>query len=225
MAQNDHSPSPLMRKIQEAMERDLHEAKPQQLQTAPFANPMRQLPVVTVPAPRIPPAPMPLPTFNSASISQGDYSDPKTDSLLPEPAFAEEDLSPEELDANSRSRRGGLILASAVIVAGAAAVAAFIFILSPQQEAAGPVPEIRAEPRQAKVAPDITTPPLRTIEPVASAQTPATPVPDAPVSTAPVSMGEVSTELVAPTTEGLSPARRIGTTRILLDGDREIKPQ
>jgi hypothetical protein len=35
-------------------------------------------------------------------------------------------------------------------------------------------------------------------------------------------MGAVSTELVPPSTDGLSPARRISTTRIIVENDREV---
>jgi hypothetical protein len=37
------------------------------------------------------------------------------------------------------------------------------------------------------------------------------------------SMGQVSTELVPPTTDGLSPARKISTTRIIVENDLEVR--
>ncbi len=38
-------------------------------------------------------------------------------------------------------------------------------------------------------------------------------------------MGQVSDELIAPTTDGLSPPRKVNAVRIVVDGDREIRPQ
>jgi hypothetical protein len=150
------------------------------------------------PAPFIPPERPIQPSFTSAAITQGDYNQ-QTDPAMPDPELAADDLTEKELQANSRSRYAGLILATAIILAGSAALATFMIFLSPPKEATGPVPEIRAEQSPAKTS------------------TQAAPQ-------APVSMGEVSSELVPPSTDGLSPARRISTTRILLDGDKEVRP-
>ncbi len=47
-------------------------------------------------------------------------------------------------------------------------------------------------------------------------------VPVASVPASETSMGQVSTELVPPTTDGLTPARRINTIRILVENDKEV---
>jgi hypothetical protein len=218
MDKNEQPISPLMRKLQEALERDMVTASQRPASTTQINNPLKTSASVVTPATRPPPTIVPSPNFTSAAISEGKYIEQTDEPSLPDPAFAEEDLTDEELNANSRSRRGGLILATAVMVAGAAAIAAFMFILSPQQEATGPLPEVRADQPETKGATAVEAPPLRAIEP-----SPSAPVVAAP-PTPTVSMGDVSTELVAPTTDGLSPARKIGTIRIMTDGDKEIKP-
>jgi hypothetical protein len=38
-------------------------------------------------------------------------------------------------------------------------------------------------------------------------------------------MGAVSDELIAPQTEGLSPARRVQSIRIVVENDREVQPR
>ena len=69
------------------------------------------------------------------------------------------------------------------------------------------VPEITVDPsRQGKVLPPAVQ---------------STEVTDLPASDS--SMGQVSTELVPPTTDGLSPARKISTIRILIENDLEVQ--
>ncbi len=82
-------------------------------------------------------------------------------------------------------------------------------------------------------APPVTAPAPPPAAAPAVAAAPATPaaVPP-PVIPAPVvatpadtSMGQVSDELIAPATDGLSPPRKVNALRIVVDGDREVRPQ
>jgi hypothetical protein len=202
MEQNDRPLSPLMRRLQEALDKEAFERGNSAVQMQPTvpsaAAPAQRLPSPMKPAPFIPPERPVQPSFTSAAITQGDYHQQANDAAL-DAEIAADDLTEQELTANSRSRYAGLILATAIILAGSAALATFMIFLSPPKEATGPVPEIRAEQSPAKTTAEAAP-------------------------SAPVSMGDVSSELVPPSTDGLSPARRISTTRILLDGDKEIRP-
>jgi hypothetical protein len=221
MAQDDRTSSALMRNLHEALNR-IPAVPPDVVlpgnpgDVSPAYARLKLQPV------SLQPGLLSEPRLTSAGVAQGQYGEPP----LP-PVSADDDLPMEAgLDDEARKSRGSIFLASVVVLAGAAAMAAFVFFLSPPEQATGPLPEIRADPAALVKAPD---PSVEADKPEAVSQQPV----DAPRQTTassstagtPVSMGEVSTELVAPTTDGLSPARKIGTIKILLDGDREIKPQ
>jgi hypothetical protein len=80
-----------------------------------------------------------------------------------------------------------------------------------------PQPQVAAVPPPAAPAEPVAVPPSL---PPAAALTPppVQPVPE-------VSMGAVSDELIAPQTEGLTPARRVQSVRIVVENDREVTPQ
>jgi hypothetical protein len=121
---------------------------------------------------------------------------------------AADDIDPAEL--RGRPRTGlvsGIMAAMAVLATAGAAY----WTLRPTDE------DMPAPPR-----PPAAARPAVEAAPVAA--TPAAPVP-APVPAAPgVDMANVDADLVPPSTEGLSPARRIRTIRIMVDNDREIAP-
>lgn len=107
----------------------------------------------------------------------------------------------------------GIIAAVAVLVT----VGMAYWTLRPSDDAARP-PAIASAP----VPPQ---PPV-TAAPEASPPeaVPATilPAPGAPPSIPAVDMAHVDNDLVAPSTEGLTPARRIATIRIVVENDREV---
>ncbi len=147
------------------------------------------------------------------------------------------------LEADDYARRRQWLLAAAgVAIAIAGTVGYLVFgptqgskpeaVTTPVPAVVSPQPQVPiAPPVVATPAPAVTAPPVvaapPVAPPVASRPTPAPPAPPvAPVASAPAdkSMGQVSDELVAPVTEGLSPARKVNAVRIVVDGDREIRP-
>ncbi len=127
-----------------------------------------------------------------------DDNAPAAEPLLPS-VTAEDDIALDE-DDDGAARRWQLLLGAAgggIALAGLAAYLIFGGSNAPRQAV---VPTIQADPAaQAKGPP-----------------------PPPPTETGDKSMGEVSTELVPPTTDGLSPARRISTIRIIVENDKEI---
>ncbi len=143
------------------------------------------------------------------------------------------------LEADDYARRRQWLLAAAgvaIAIAGAVGYLAF----GPVQ---GPPPEAVVRPPAVVVAPPADPAPAAPVVAAPAAPPAATPVPPpvvvppvvvappasppAPVASAPAdtSMGQVSDELIAPTTDGLSPPRKVNAVRIVVDGDREIRPQ
>ncbi len=117
---------------------------------------------------------------------------------------AADDLNPAEF--GSRSRAGLYAGIAAVAVVAAMAGIAFVALSEPPDQADPPPPAPAAA------------------QPTAPAAA-APPVADAPAPGAgPVDMGHIDSDLVPPSTEGLSPARRIQTILIRVENDREIPP-
>ena len=149
------------------------------------------------------------------------------------------------LDADDYARRRQWLLAAAgvaIAIAGGVAYLAFGPVQPQRPEAvvrpppavvappanpppAAPVVAAPAPPPAATPAPPPVVAPVA-VPPVVAAP-PAAPPSPAPVAAAPAdtSMGQVSDELVAPSTDGLSPPRKVNAVRIVVEGDREIRPQ
>jgi hypothetical protein len=129
------------------------------------------------------------------------------------PVSAQDDIEPDHSAEIKRARNLRLVMAGVLSVVTISA--AFWAYQRSNIRQVAVVPEIKASP-------DVMS--KTVVPPEAVAQTPVTsvPVPVPPVS-ADASMGQVSTELVAPTTDGLSPARRITTIRILVENDKEVR--
>jgi hypothetical protein len=203
MTQDDRPKDPFLRDLQSVLNRDL---PPTEL--AQSYSRLRLQPVAVPPPPG------------------ADGYDRRSTDVPPASALssvsADDDLSPDEALESPSRLRWPLIIAAAVLASGAGALGFLMYSLSygPPDTVAVPqaIPEIRADPAAAAKAP----PPVET-QPSVKPET-ATALPAAPqnVPTQPVSMGQVSTDLIAPSTEGLSPARKIGTIRILVEGDKEI---
>jgi hypothetical protein len=123
--------------------------------------------------------------------------------------------SPEDdidlgLDDDQSLRRRQLLFAAIGIGIAVVGAAAYL-IFGPDSEpstARGPVPTIQADPATLTKGP----PPDTQLYSSASSGR----------SVSDQGMGAVSTELVPPSTDGLSPARRIATTRIIVENDREV---
>jgi hypothetical protein len=112
---------------------------------------------------------------------------------------AEDDIT-LDTDDDGSAKRWQLLLGATGAVIALAGLAAYLLFggMNAQRDAA--VPVIQADPAaQAKGPP-----------------------PALPVEPGDKSMGDVSTELVPPTTDGLSPARKISTIRIIVENDKEI---
>ncbi len=121
---------------------------------------------------------------------------------------AEDDLPADEAMQTNSRRRLPLVMAIAIILIGASAITFLMLNLSGDPRDSS---SVSATP------PVIQAVPVIKVDPNAEAR--AKP-PEEPVQ--PLSMGQVSTDLIAPSTEGLTPARKIGTIRILVEGDKEI---
>jgi hypothetical protein len=127
-----------------------------------------------------------------------DDDGPATQPLAPS-VTAEDDIALDE-DDDGAARRWQLLLGAAGGIIALAGLAAYLIFGGGTAPREAVVPTIQADPAaQAKGQP-----------------------PPPPVEPGDKSMGEVSTELVPPTTDGLSPARRISTIRIIVENDREI---
>ena len=113
---------------------------------------------------------------------------------------AEDDIPMDDDDDGSARRRQLLLGATGVGIAALGLVAFLVFGVGRGADIAATVPTIKADP-------------------AAQAKGPA---PAAEGQTTNTSMGDVSSELVPPSTEGLTPARRVSTTRIRVENDREI---
>ena len=214
MAQEKPLARSLLQDLQDTLDRDLEDALRRELPSLHVASNYRlqRLQPVAVPPP---------PALTSKAVEQGQYA-----SALEQPASPEDDL---EVESEEKNHAFTLITASVVLLAGAGLIGAFMYFLSAPAPAVMDVPEIKALPESRTVVvpyqPVAPAPTLQTIAPpIITAPETAT-VQPTPQSSASVSMGDVSSDLIAPTTDGLSPARRIGTIRIQLDGDREISPQ
>jgi hypothetical protein len=115
---------------------------------------------------------------------------------------ADDDLTPAEL--GSRPRTGLYAGIAAFAVVAAMAGVAFVALREP--------PDPTAEQSPAPVA----------VQPVAPPTPPPTVSAAPSPAAAPVDMGRIDSDLVPPTTEGLSPARRVQTIPIRVENDREV---
>ena len=123
--------------------------------------------------------------------------------------------SPEDdidlgLDDDQIARRRQLIFAAIGIGVAITGAAAFLALGTNSDSSAvrTPVPTIQSDPAAL----------TRGAAPASLSE----PSPSPGQAVGDQAMGAVSTELVPPTTDGLSPARRIATTRIIVENDREV---
>ena len=118
-----------------------------------------------------------------------------------------DDIEPDHAGEVATKRQRTMIAAACVVLIGLGGAGYLVFNRSKHLASTTAVPEIKVDvSAQGKaVAPPETTPV-------------STPVPANEAS-----MGQVSTELVPPTTDGLSPARKISTTRIIVENDLEVQ--
>jgi hypothetical protein len=133
------------------------------------------------------------------------------------PAEPESDLAADDIDLGldddaSAKRRQLLLAAAGVAIAIAGGIAWLLLGQTSEPPPQASIPVIRADPAAQGKAP----PPAPPVETQAEAQAEAQP--------ADKSMGAVSTELVPPTTEGLTPARKVNAVRIIVEGDQEVRP-
>jgi hypothetical protein len=119
----------------------------------------------------------------------------------PADVTAADDIDLQELRGKPRT---GLYAGVMAALAIGATVGAAWWTLRPQEDQAGSPP-----------------PAIQSIAPPAAPITVAEPPPPV-VPAEPVDMARIDGELVPPTTDGLSPARRIPTIRIVVENDREI---
>jgi hypothetical protein len=129
------------------------------------------------------------------------------------PAEPEADISADDidldLDDDASARRRQLLLAAAgVAIAIAGGLAWMLLGDTSEAPPQASIPVIRADPAAQGKAP----PPAPPVEAQAETQP------------ADKSMGAVSTELVPPATEGLTPARKVNAVRIVVEGDQEVQP-
>jgi hypothetical protein len=128
-----------------------------------------------------------------------------TDPLALEPNVTAEDDIALDIDDDGSVRKRQLLLGAAGLgIAAIGLIAYLIFGGGKGPNEAAVIPTIRADPSaQTKGA-----------APAAESETTG--------QAANTSMGNVSTQLVPPSTEGLTPARKITTIRILVENDREV---
>jgi hypothetical protein len=148
---------------------------------------------------------------------------PPTDDGRHEPrGVSSEDDIELDFDDDGALRRRQLLLAAAGVVIAVLGAAGWLLF---GRGETGP-PQIVPPAIETRPAPEPTAPPASpplTPPAVAPAEPPAVVAPSQAQAADPA-LGPISTELVPPAIEGLSPARRVNTQRILMDGDREIRP-
>ncbi|MGL4636880.1 MAG: hypothetical protein ACRCWF_12930 [Beijerinckiaceae bacterium] len=174
--------------------RDLEEVMARSLKQAEPAETYRSL--------RLQPVVLPPPPAESA---------PPLPAAEPDFVSAEDDIEPDHSAEVKRSSRLKLAMAGALAVMAVGAGFWAYQGNGPKDQVA--VPEIKAVPEAVTKTAVVPEAPVAAPAPVAA--TPAT--------TGDASMGQVSTELVPPTTDGLSPARRISTIRIIVENDQEVR--
>lgn len=147
-------------------------------------------------------------------------------------ASAADDLDPLEFG-RSASRGGVFAALGAIILVTIAAGGAYWHLAREQRDAESPPPPAAALPSEAPAVP-VPAPQASLPEaPSPSSEAPAAarahelraavpPVPHAAERSPAVDMVEVGNDLVAPITDGLRPARKVQTIRIVVDGDREL---
>lgn len=122
------------------------------------------------------------------------------------------------LDDDRAARRRQLLLAAAGVAIALLGLGAWLLLGRPGDAPTAALPPPVQAPPPAVPAPAAPVPP-----PAQEAAPAAPPQQQAAVPQDPA-MGELSTELVPPSTEGLSPARKVNAIRIIMDGDREVRP-
>ncbi len=160
---------------------------------------------------RVMPQPEPQATRHSLLRLRPVVLPPPPGEILPqdmteyEPSVTAEDDIPMDDDNDRSARRRQLLLGATGVGIAALGLAAFlVFGMGKDANNAATVPTIKADPAAQYKGP---------------APAPAT---ETAGQSADTSMGAISTELVPPSTEGLSPARRVSTIRIIVENDREI---
>jgi hypothetical protein len=119
----------------------------------------------------------------------------------------DDDIEPDHAEELASKRKRMMAAVACIALFGLVGLGYFALNRSTQPASSVVIPEIKADlPAQAKVLPPSTEP----TEQAASSPNDS-------------SMGQVSTELVPPTTDGLSPARKISTTRIVVENDLEVQ--
>jgi hypothetical protein len=177
-----------------------------------------------------------LPPPPGEEVRQTDVTEPPSS-----PASAADDIIPDLSEQLETGRKRNLILlASIVVLLGGGAIGGLMMMLTPRApmnppEIAAPVGSAKAPalpaPQQTEAAAAPVTVPAVQVQPTevargipqATVSSPA--VQSAAQPSAEVSMGVVSDELVAPQTDGLTPARRVQTIRIVVENDREVTPR
>jgi hypothetical protein len=131
----------------------------------------------------------------------------------PDHAPSPEDDIDLDLDDDQTARRRQIMLAAAGLLIAIVGTVAFLVFGGGEQPMAAraPVPTIQTDPAALTKAP-----------PPAPQQIAPEPTSITARAVGDQSMGAVSTELVPPSTDGLSPARRIATTRIIVENDKEV---
>ncbi len=143
---------------------------------------------------RLHPVVLPPPPGTQPVAAAPDQSQPDFPSVT-----ADDDIALDDDDDGAVRRRQLLLGAAGGGIALIGLVAYLIFGGSPAPQEAS-IPTIRADP---------------------SAQAKAPP-PAPPTEAGDKSMGDISTELVPPTTDGLSPPRKVNAIRIIVENDREV---
>jgi hypothetical protein len=143
---------------------------------------------------------------------------------------AEDDLDPAELRPKGRAGRMAAFAAAALVLATAGAA---YMVLRSREPLMVDAPAADKPPATTLAAPDRpptnqqsqTPEAARQVPPVDAAPqqaAPAQPPAQAPGASAGLDMGSIESDLVPPSTEGLSPARRIQTIVIRVENDREL---
>jgi hypothetical protein len=114
---------------------------------------------------------------------------------------AADDIDPLELRGRPRT---GLAAGVMAAIAIGATVAAAWWTLAPRED----LPDLQPQAAQPETAAPVVAIP-------APAVTAAPPAPE-------VDMARIDSDLVPPATDGLSPARRVPTIRIVVENDREV---
>jgi hypothetical protein len=129
----------------------------------------------------------------------------------PDPVSELDDLPNDSADENSARMRQLMFLGAGLAIALVGGVGYLLLGPVPDVPLQAGVPVIRADPDASGKA----SLPSLPIEPTAG-------IANAPPD--PIAMGDVTSDLIAPSTEGLSPARKVTSIRIVVKNDVEVAP-